>query len=230
MCDEVACGLVAHFIICSDDVVVPSILAGHIARSVVVVLAVAATIDATNEDTIGISRRIQIFRSSRACSNASAPSVVDGVLFWMCFLCLTTLKDICQFRWKFVHACVGSTKCLSDRTGDVIAAIDGTDKNHTRTMFTIDIDECPTVNICHTCTAEDILNLAGADGYISVTTCFAFVATTINVTANGNLGRKVRCTEKQSPQEEQPPKRIGSIGHVWFVRYIRHIMVSLLTL
>ena len=218
------------FVATLHDIIVVAVAQGIPACVRIGIVAVAAAIEAADEDTMRIVLLAFTFCSHRACTHTGAPGVVDGVLGGMRLLRLAALEDVGEFCRKFVHSGVAGAERLADGAGNVIATVDGVDEYHARTMFAVDVDECPAADVGHAGTAEDVLYTAGADGDLGVAARVAFVATTINVTANGNLGRKVQRTEKQSPKEEQPPKRIGSIGHVWFVRYIRHIMVSLLTL
>ena len=204
-----ACGLVAHFVFRGDDVVVPRVFTGHVAGRIVVVLAVAAAIDTTDEDTTAIGGRIQILCTSGACADAGAPGIVDGILGGMRLLCLAALEDVGQFCRKLVHSGVAGAERLTDGAGDVVAAIDRCDDYHARTMFAVEVDECPTADVGHTGTTEDILDLAGADGHVGVASCVAFVAAAIDVAAYAYLGMKEwRCKHEKQERKEEVLRRV----------------------
>ena len=67
------------------------------------IVAVAAAIEAADEDTMRIVHLAFTFCSHRACTHTGAPGVVDGILFGIRLLRLAALEDVGQFCRELVH-------------------------------------------------------------------------------------------------------------------------------
>ena len=55
-------------------------------------------------------------------------------------------------------------------------------------MFTIDVHKSPTLDICHTGTPENSVEIAGTYSDRGVASRIASIAATIDITTNQNLG------------------------------------------
>ena len=58
-------------------------------------------------------------------------------------------------------------------------------------MFCIDMNEGITIDVSHTGTAIDIVQVSFIDRDLRIATCYALITTTIDITADGDLGKYI---------------------------------------
>ena len=58
-------------------------------------------------------------------------------------------------------------------------------------MFTVDIDKSRTIDLCHSGTTEDSIDVASMHGDFGTAARITGITSTIDVTANGNLRKDI---------------------------------------